>query len=114
VSGVITCEAGSQALTSGTATCKVTYANTNNSPHHITATYNGDLTFNASSPSNQIDQTVSQTATSTTLLSSLNPSAPTDPVTFTATVSPTAATGTVAFKDNNASIIAACDAATVS
>ena len=38
----IVCEAGSQALTGGVATCKFTYPDTVGSPHDITAAYGGD------------------------------------------------------------------------
>src|SRR5207253_898618 len=103
----ITCSnAGGQTLGSGVATCQFTYPNTTGSPHSITAIYNGDATFNASPASNTVNQVVSQTATTTALVSSMNPSAPTDPVTFTATVSTSSGTptGTVAFKDNGSDI----------
>jgi hypothetical protein len=69
--------------------------------HPITAVYGGDASFtNSTSPA--VSQTVSQASTTTTLKSSLNPSAYGQSVTFTATVSPqyaNTATGTVTFKD---------------
>src|SRR5207244_5440459 len=62
------------------------------------AVYGGDSNFNGST-SNTITQTVvAKTATTTTVSSSLNPSFVGQAVTFTATVSPSAATGTVTFK----------------
>ena len=72
--------------------------------HSITAVYNGDANNNASAASNTVTQTVNQAATSTTLVSSVNPSGFGQNVTFTATVSPVAPgagtpTGTVTFKD---------------
>jgi hypothetical protein len=71
----------------------------------ITATYSGDSNFSGST-SAPLSQSVHQAGTSTTLSSSLNPSAHTNPVTFTATVvvtSPGTATptGTVTFKDGS-------------
>ena len=53
----IVCEPGSQALTSGVATCKFTYPNTTGSPHDITAVYGGDTTFNGIT-SNHVSQVV--------------------------------------------------------
>jgi hypothetical protein len=64
----------------------------------ITATYNGDTTFAGSSASLTQNETSS---TTTTLMSSVNPSAVGQAVTFTATVTGSAGTptGTVTFKD---------------
>jgi hypothetical protein len=64
----------------------------------ITATYNGDTTFVGSSASLTQNETSS---TTTTLVSSVNPSAVGQAVTFTATVTGSAGTptGTVTFKD---------------
>ena len=98
------CTGGNQNLTAGVATCQIAYGDTTGSPHSITAIYNGDTTFNASPASNTVIETVSQTATTTALVSSQNPSAPTNPVTFTATVSSSSVTGTVTFKDNGVTI----------
>src|SRR5581483_4769398 len=72
--------------------------------HTITAVYSGDATYNG--VTNTVQQVVAKNATTTTLISSQNPSAPTDPVTFTATVTSGAGTptGNVAFKDNNVNI----------
>jgi Bacterial Ig-like domain (group 3) len=61
----------------------------------ITADYSGDATFLASTGS--ATQTVNKTATTTVLISSLNPSNVGSTVTFTATVTPSTATGTVLF-----------------
>jgi hypothetical protein len=66
--------------------------------HNITAVYSGDGN-NATSASAALTQTVNQAASSTSLVSSLNPSAPGQSVTFTATVSGASPTGTVQFKD---------------
>jgi CSLREA domain-containing protein/fimbrial isopeptide formation D2 family protein len=103
----IVCEAGSQALTvGGVATCKFTYPDTSGSPHPITAVYGGDGTFN-SSTSAPVSEVVSQTATTTTVVSSQNPAAPNVLVTYTATVTTSSGTptGTVAFKDNGVDIV---------
>jgi hypothetical protein len=69
--------------------------------HPITASYAGDGNFNAST-SNTVNQVVSQIATTTSLVSSLNPSTFGQSVTFTATVTPSGPgtpTGTVTFND---------------
>ncbi len=79
--------------------------------HSITATYNGDSNFNAST-SAALTQTVNQAATSTAVTSSANPSDYGQSVTFTATVGITAPgsnaggdpTGTVTFKDGATTI----------
>ncbi len=71
----------------------------------ITATYNGD-SESAKSKSKPLSQTVKQASTTTTITSSLNPSAQGQPVTFTAKVtSPTArVTGTVTFTAGSATL----------
>ena len=61
----------------------------------ITAAYSGDATFLASTGSTT--QTVNKNATTTAMVSSLNPSTVGNTVTFTATVSPSTATGAVRF-----------------
>src|SRR5271166_2419749 len=69
----------------------------------FTAVYGGDPTHNLS-----LSPTVTETgqlgSTTSTLISSVNPSGPGQSVTFTATVTPAAATGTVAFLNGAASI----------
>ncbi|MGD1090719.1 MAG: Ig-like domain repeat protein [Bryobacteraceae bacterium] len=67
--------------------------------HSITASYGGDTNDSGSTSRTltQTVQTVGKSSTSTTLTSSLNPSALRQTVTFTATVSPSSATGTVTF-----------------
>ena len=76
-------------------------------PHSITASYAGDLNFNASvtATTGALTQTVNQAATKTTVTSSANPSGSGKPVTFTATVKAVAPgigipTGTVTFSIN--------------
>jgi hypothetical protein len=73
--------------------------------HSITAKYSGDSNFNAAT-SNVVSQTVNSTATTTTVVSSPNPSAVNASVTFTATVTPTYSgatkpTGTVTFTNTS-------------
>ena len=71
--------------------------------HTITAVYSGDSNFIGSTSSN-LPQMVNQAATSTVVTSSANPSAPDDPLSFTATVSAVSPgagtpTGSVTFLD---------------
>jgi hypothetical protein len=68
--------------------------------HSITANYAGNANF-LSSVSGAVSQTVNPANTTTTLSSSANPSALGQNVTFTAKVSPAAATGTVTFSDGS-------------
>lgn len=72
-------------------------------PHSISASYSGDTNFSAGT-STALNQVVNQASTATSLVSSVNPSAPGQAVTFTASVSinaPGAGTpsGTVTFLD---------------
>jgi hypothetical protein len=62
-------------------------------PHSIEAIYSGDGNFTGSVSSN-LSQVVTKSATTTTLLSSINPSVPGKPVTLTALVSSLAGTPT--------------------
>ena len=73
--------------------------------HPVVATYNGVLPYGGSSGS--LTQVVDQAPTTTTLTSSLNPSLLGQSVTFTATVSPATATGTVQFNVDGANVGAA-------
>ena len=66
--------------------------------HSITAAYSGDSTY-AASTSSALALTVNPISTTTALTSSPNPSTPGQVVTFTATVSPAASTGSVQFFD---------------
>jgi len=66
--------------------------------HNLTAVYSGDSNDVASS-SSAVVVTVSKASSATTVTSSLNPAVAGQTVTFTATVAPSAATGTVQFKD---------------
>ncbi|HEV2687951.1 MAG TPA: Ig-like domain-containing protein, partial [Bryobacteraceae bacterium] len=66
--------------------------------HSVTAMYSGDAGY-AGSTSAALSQVVNRIATTTTLSSSFNPSTSGQAVTFTATVTSAAATGTVTFMD---------------
>ncbi len=100
-----------QIVSSGAATCTVSgYASA--SSHSITATYNGDGNY-IGSTSSVLSQVISRAGTSTTLRSSMNPSMVGQPVIYTATVSPAAATGTVSFAEAGTPI-AGCTAQSVS
>jgi uncharacterized protein (TIGR03437 family) len=90
---------GSGALTAGNAA--LTTASLAGGLHSLTASYSGD-SANAPSVSTVLTQAVGLQTTTTTLVSSPNPSFLDGTVTFTATVSPASATGTVAF--NNGSV----------
>jgi len=68
--------------------------------HSITAQYSGDATHTGST-SPVLSQTVNGATTTITLASNTNPAKTGVPVTFTATVSPSAATGTVQFFDGS-------------
>ncbi|TMH62214.1 MAG: hypothetical protein E6H55_08815, partial [Betaproteobacteria bacterium] len=77
--------------------------------HSIAATYSGDAA-NATSSSAALSQTVNGATSTTGIGTSLTPSTAGTSLTFTATVSGTAPTGTVNFKDG-ATSIAGCAAA---
>ena len=72
--------------------------------HVITATYSGDASYAGSSGSLTPDQLVNKAATTTSLASSANPSVFGASVTFTATVAPSVATGTVQFYADGATL----------
>jgi hypothetical protein len=79
--------------------------------HTIAAAYSGVTNYAASSGS--LTQQVNSAATTTTAVSSLNPSRVGDSVTYTATVAPTPDGGTIAFTDN-ATTLTGCGAVVVS
>jgi fibronectin-binding autotransporter adhesin len=94
---------GSAALDgSGKATLTVNNLQVQGSPHSITAHYFGDSTYGCSTSTNAVLVTITPISSTNVLVSSLNPSAETSNVTFTATL--TAAVGTpagdVVFKGN--------------
>ena len=90
----------------GVAQCNRTYNSASGSPHHVTATYNGDANYNSAN-SNPVDQVVhSGAASTTTLLSDNNPANVNQTVTYTATIGGAGAppTGTVDFTDGGSPI----------
>ena len=99
---------------SGTAadtdTCVITYLNTTNSPHSITAPYLGNAGIYApSAVSSAITQTVNQAGTATSVATSLSPSSTDQQVTYRATVTATGSgsgipTGNVEFFDGGTAI----------
>ena len=95
---------------SGIATCTVT--NLVAGEHLVKAVYSGDSRYGGSTSSG-VAQTVNKKTTTTTVASSLDPSTVSQAVTYTATVSAAAATGTVSFNEAGAPITG-CTARTVS
>ncbi len=106
--GTVTFYEGNLALASGSVSGGVVSANLSTlsvGSHFLTATYGGDVRDSAGT-SPILVQTVNApgTPSTTTLSSSVNPSSFGQSVTFTATVSPATATGTVAFDDGSQTI----------
>jgi hypothetical protein len=96
------------ALSGGQAT--FTTSTLSVSAHSITAVYNGDASFNTSTNSPALTQTVNKAGTTTAVASSANPSVSGQSVTFTATVTAVAPgtgtpTGTVTFKDGATALV---------
>ena len=103
--GTVTFKDGSTTLgtgnvSSGTATYSTSSLAVGS--HSITAVYSGDGNYNTST-SSKLTQTVKK-ASSVAVSSSTNPAPSGTPVTFTAVVTPSAATGTVTFYDSSTSI----------
>ncbi len=97
-------------IASGTATtCTTTYSAAG--WHSVIAVYSGDNTY-ATSTSPTLTQVIHQDATTVALSSSSNPSTVGQAVTYTATVTPTTATGTVAFREAGTAV-AGCSAQTI-
>ena len=71
--------------------------------HSIVARYNGD-TGNGASSSSALSQVISSATSTTSLASSLNPATVGTSISFTATVTGSAPTGSVNFKDGAASV----------
>jgi N-acetylneuraminic acid mutarotase len=92
---------GTATVASGSAS--LTLSSLAAGPHSITAVYSGDIN-DATSTSTALTQTVSKAAPSVTLVSSANPSSYGESVTFTATLSPSSATGTVQFLDGSTAL----------
>jgi RHS repeat-associated protein len=96
---------GSTTLGTGTlngGTAGLTTATLTSGPHSITASYAGDGN-DAGGTSSVLTQTVNKTAPVLTLTSSANPAAYAA-VTFTATLSPSTATGTITFIDGSTTL----------
>jgi PKD repeat protein len=103
---------GTGVLSGGVATLST--ASLSVGTHPITATYTGSVNF-TSSTSNQVNQVVGKANTTTTLVSSPNPSAFSTPATFTATITANApgagtATGNVTFTIDASTIVVPVDA----
>lgn len=95
---------GTFALSNGTAV--LNYSSLAVGPHSIIASYRGDSNFQPST-SNLLAQNLNQATSTTTLLSSLNPSYVTQSVIFTAMVASQyggSATGNVTFKQSPSSM----------
>ncbi len=92
---------GTGTLSGGTATFSTSALAVGS--QSITASYGGD-TNDTSSTSTTLTQMVNQTNTMVALMSSPNPSVYGSPVTFTATVTPPTATGTVTFTDGSTTL----------
>ncbi len=103
--GTVTFKNGSTTLGTGTISSgQATYSTSSLAvgSNKITASYGGDSNDN-SSTSASLTQVVDQ-GSSTALTSSMNPSVYGTAVTFTATVTPSAATGTVSFYDGSTAL----------
>jgi len=107
--GTITFSDGGTSLASislSGGSAQLTLSNLSLGSHSITAKYNGDSNFTAST-STPIAQSVTQAATATNVSSNTNPSSYGQAVTFTATVAPAyngTPTGTVSFFDGSTSL----------
>jgi len=105
-SSIAGCLAVALAGSGNVRTAKCSTASLTAGTHSITAVYAGDLT-NSSSTSGVLSQVVNASTTSpttTTLASSSNPTRHGMTVTFTASVTGSGPTGSVAFKSNGATI----------
>lgn len=104
--GTVTFKDGTTTLGTGTLSSgKATFSTSTLAAgsHSVTAAYGGDTNYNTST-SSALTQTVNKANTTVTLASSANPSTYASSVTFTATISPSAATGTVTFKDGTTTL----------
>jgi hypothetical protein len=99
--GVMIAGCSAQTITSGTATCTV--ADLGVGWYGVTAVYSGDSNY-AKSTASGFTQIVNKKTTTTTVSSSSDPSTVGQAVTYTATVSPAAATGTIEFKEEGTPI----------
>jgi sugar lactone lactonase YvrE len=92
---------GTGTLSNGVATLSLVSLSVGS--HDISAIYDGDSNYTGSS-SNMVTQVVNQAATAVSLTSASNPSIFGQSVTFTATVSPISASGTVTFTEGAATL----------
>jgi hypothetical protein len=88
---------GTLALNNGSGSRTLSYLTAGTYP--LTAVYNGDSTHSSSTSAVLNEVAVTNVATSTTLSTSKNPAVFGDDITLTATVSPSAVTGSVTFYD---------------
>jgi len=95
---------GTSSLIAGVATFSTNTLSTGT--HNLSAVYAGD-THNATSTSGALSQVVNKVATVTSLSASANPATSGQSVTFTATVTGSAPTGTVTFMDGATTLGAA-------
>jgi hypothetical protein len=107
-SSISGCSAVALAGSGNTRTAACSTASLSAATHSITAVYSGDATNNPST-SSAVSQVVNKGTSTTSIATSLTPSTVGASVTFTASVSGTAPTGTVNFKDG-ASSISGCSA----
>ncbi len=103
------CGAVAVNTSTGQATCSTSYNSVGS--HAIVANYSGTASFAASS-GGPFSQQVNSASTTTTTVSSINPSTTGGKVTYTATVSPTPDGGTINFTDNGTTL-SGCGAVTV-
>jgi hypothetical protein len=99
--GTVTFKDGAMTLGAGTlsnGSASLAIATLPAGSHSLTAVYGGDAN-NSGSTSPILNETITQAATTVTLSSSASSSTFGQTLTFTATVSPGAATGTVTFRD---------------
>lgn len=107
--GTVTFYDGTTSLGTGTVSsgaASLTTTSLSTGTHSITASYGGSSSY-SSSTSSAVSVTITAaatTATTTTLTSSLTSSTYGSAITFTAAVSPTAATGSVTFYDGTTSL----------
>ncbi len=95
---------GGATLSSGSAT--ITTSTLKVGAHSLQATYGGDTNY-ASAKSASVTETVNPAATTATLVAAPASATPTQAVILTATLTPSAATGTVSFKDGTVTLGAA-------
>jgi len=107
--GTVTFKDGATTIATGTVgngticTASISTSTLSVGTHNITATYNGDAN-NAAATSTATNVVISRATTSTTMAASLTTPKQGTPVTFTATITPSVATGSVVFYDGTTSL----------